>query len=104
MNPVCSPTRETGGQALCSLHSAALSLKLSPADVKPKCCLLWPLALEEGDIPILGVHSDAFEFPCNRPRQPDPRELDAGVSDILETIWGAGFAGKVKRAVDKLCR
>jgi hypothetical protein len=57
--------RGENGQPFCSLHAAALSLHLPPAAIKPKCCLLWPLALEEGDIPVLGVHSDAFNFPCN---------------------------------------
>lgn len=86
------------GATLCSLHSAALDMDLPPAEVKPRSCALWPLALAEGDPPILTLQEGALGFPCNETRQ-GPRGLDEGVSEIIATMFGHDFLAELLRAL-----
>jgi hypothetical protein len=86
------------GFALCSLHSAALDLGQNPAHVKPECCHLWPLALEEGRRDTLTVHDDAFDFPCNRRRTARSGRLHQGVREIVAGLYGDDFLTEVEAA------
>jgi hypothetical protein len=89
--------KDPNGLTLCSLHAAALDLALSPREIKPFSCCLWPLAIESGELPILTVQSDAHEFPCNTKRESDPA-LDEGVAEIIDMLYGQAFRQKVEKA------
>lgn len=82
----------------CSIHAAALRLGLDPAEHKAVPCMLWPLALTEDEEPVLGVHDDAFQFPCNtRPRRP-LKQLDPGIASCIRAAFGDAFLEQVKAA------
>jgi len=89
--------RDTGGRPLCSLHTAAAEAGLYPYRMKPRSCTLWPLALSEGEDPVLGVQDETGGFPCNRARR--GVGLDAGVAEILEALFGTSFLEKVEEAL-----
>ena len=78
------------GETLCALHSVALDLRISPVDLKPKACSLWPLTLSEEPEPELSVDRNWREFPCNTLSNSDGR-LDSGVINILASCFGVSF-------------
>lgn len=80
---------------LCSLHSAALDCAIEPHIVKPRCCVLWPLALGDGKKPVLSVDEDAFGFPCNTLRDKPARELDSSIEETVRNLFGPGFLEKL---------
>lgn len=94
--------RDTLGATLCSLHSVALDLGLPPAEVKPRACALWPLALVEGDPPLLTVQEGILDFPCNRARGEGGGGLDAGVAAIVEALFGRGVLKEITAALATL--
>ncbi len=80
--------RDALGATMCSLHSAALELGLPPAEVKPRSCALWPLALVEGKPPLLTVQEGVLDFPCNRRRRIGATSLNAGIAEIIAAVFG----------------
>lgn len=80
---------------LCSLHSAALERGIEPHIVKPRCCVLWPLALGDGKKPVLSVDEDAFGFPCNTLREKPARELHPSIEKTVRSLFGPGFLEKL---------
>ena len=93
------------GQPLCTLHTVALEQGISPAGVKPRCCTLWPLVIDEEEpIPELTLHPDAFHFVCNTRREGPRPSLDPGVAGIIEAVWGREFRLKVERAGRKFLK
>ncbi len=78
------------GEKLCSLHSAAIDLHLSPVAIKPSACSLWPLILLDGATPELSVDKNWQAFPCNNDSE-DPGHLDAGVASIVNDYFGSSF-------------
>ena len=89
------------GQPLCTLHAGALEQQIPPAEIKPLCCTLWPLALDRQPIPILTIHDEAFSFVCNRKRQGYSTRLDPGVGEIVSSVYGRSFLGRLKKAIKK---
>ena len=83
------------GRVLCSLHTVALDLGRPPHQMKPFCCTLWPLCLEGGKKPILTIHQDAFEFPCNQCRPSGVTNLDPGLAAIIQSLWGKDFLDRI---------
>ena len=81
---------KAAGETLCVLHSVALDLRISPVDLKPKACSLWPLTLSEEPEPELSVDRNWREFPCNTLSDND-RRLDSGVINILASCFGVSF-------------
>ncbi len=82
------------GEKLCSLHSAAIDLQLSPVAIKPSACSLWPLILLDGATPELSVDKNWKAFPCNR-ESDDLNHLNAGVVDIVASYFGENFLDKL---------
>jgi len=82
------------GEKLCSLHSAAIDLQLSPTTIKPSACSLWPLILLDGATPELSVDKNWKAFPCNRESE-DPDNLDVGVAGIIAEYFGEHFLEKL---------
>ena len=82
------------GEKLCSLHSAAFDLQLSPVAIKPSACSLWPLILLDGATPELSVDKNWKAFPCNHDSD-DPSHLDAGVISIVADYFGERFLEKL---------
>lgn len=93
--------RDKRGATLCSIHSAALDLGLSPTETKPYACALWPLFLVESRPPILTVQDDAQEFPCNTRRGKNSRSLHPGVADIITKMLGEDFLEDLNRHLSR---
>lgn len=91
------------GEKLCSLHSAAIDLQLSPLTIKPSACSLWPLILLDGTTPELSVDKNWKAFPCNRESH-DPDHLDAGVVSIISSYFGEPFFEKLLEFEGKVLR
>jgi hypothetical protein len=87
--------RRPSGATLCSLHSAALAHGVPPSEVKPRSCMLWPLALTSSKPYILTVQEGAFAFGCNRPREGVRTDLDKGVAAIIKNNFGEKFLQQV---------
>jgi len=81
-------------EILCSLHSAAIDLGLSPVDVKPKCCSLWPLALTSGPEPVLSINVLYASFPCNC-KKVVPEDIDHGIQETIKNYFGASFLAEL---------
>ncbi|MBW2177213.1 MAG: hypothetical protein JRH03_09755 [Deltaproteobacteria bacterium] len=81
-------------ETLCSLHSAAIDLDLSPLDVKPKCCSIWPLTLSDGPEPELSVDPKFTSFPCNR-KKPAPEGIDSGIQETIRIYFGESFLSEL---------
>jgi len=80
----------SSGETLCALHSVALDLRISPVDLKPKACSLWPLTLSEEPEPELSVDRNWREFPCNT-LSDNGHRIDAGVINIIASCFGVSF-------------
>lgn len=91
--------RDSKGCGWCSLHAAALKLELDPYAQKPEVCTLWPLALSEGDPPVLSVQDDVYTFPCAWKRGGRPRKLYPDIAANVEAIYGAPFREKLEAAI-----
>ena len=87
---------DQGGCPWCSLHSAALDMGLRPAEVKPRCCSLWPLSYVDSNPPLLSLHEDALSFACNRRLPPENTDLDQGLADLMLPVFGLGFVQILK--------
>lgn len=82
------------GETLCSIHSAALEYGEDPFAIKPKSCSLWPLAMTEGEPPVLTLMEGVLAFPCNRrKRRPG---LSPGVAELIGSVFGRKFLEEVK--------
>lgn len=81
-------------EILCSLHSAAIDLGLPPVDVKPKCCSLWPLALNRGPDPVLSINALYASFPCNQ-KKAVPEGIDHGIQETIRIYFGASFLSEL---------
>jgi len=79
------------GKILCSLHSAALKLGLPAYKVKPRVCVLWPLAILEGKSIRLTIQDDAFTFGCNTRKDDDNPYLCSSIAKIIDSIFGKKF-------------
>jgi len=84
---------------LCSLHSAALEHGLPVTKIKPRSCLLWPLAISDANQLVLTVQSDAFSFPCNEKRKVKDLTIDEGIKSIIRSVLGNGFLKKLNREI-----
>lgn len=87
--------RDGRGGPRCALHAAALELRADPYRIKPRACVLWPLALSGDDPPILSVQTDAPAFPCNRARPPKP-PLDPNVAAIVAAVFGRDLTDRIE--------
>jgi hypothetical protein len=81
---------------LCSLHTVALEMDLSPGEVKPRSCIIWPLAVSESSPVTLSIADDAFGFPCNKKK--DAGLLDPGIACIIKDVYGEAFLKEVEDA------
>jgi hypothetical protein len=81
-------------EILCSLHSAAIELDLPPADVKPRCCSLWPLALTGGHHPVLSINRRFAAFPCNQ-KKAVSTGIDLGIQETIRTYFGTSFLSEL---------
>jgi hypothetical protein len=90
--------RTAANETFCSLHTAAMERGLNPYHVKPRSCSLWPLALSEGDPPMLTVMEGVLQFPCNRKKT--SRTLSPGIAELVESCFGESFLVQLRRLVD----
>ncbi len=86
-------------ETLCSLHSVALQMDYQPEDVKPRDCVLWPLALTEDKPFSLSIDDEALSFPCNSMRSANASFLDPGIADIIRKLFGELFLREVNKCL-----
>ncbi len=86
-------------EVLCSLHAAAEKLGLDPYQSKPFSCVLWPLAITEGEDRVLTVDGGAFGFPCNRRRDRSLPGLDPEIERIVLAAFGLRARDEILRAI-----
>ena len=89
-------------ETLCSLHSTAIEMDYEPEEVKPKDCVLWPLALSEGAPLCLTIDDDAFLFPCNRSQSTEAAVLDPGIASIIKTLYGNEFLEEINEYIVRM--
>jgi len=77
-------------EILCALHTAALDLGMSPFEVKPKCCTIWPLTLTDEPVPTLSVDNHFESFPCNR-KKTAAQGIDSGIKETIRVYFGDTF-------------
>ena len=87
-----------------TLHTVAEELKIPFTEAKPKSCLLWPLAVFEGEIGVLSIHDDVFDYGCNLRNKRNPREalsLCPSISKNIEMVFGFEFKNALREAANK---
>ncbi|MBU3948150.1 MAG: hypothetical protein KJ826_08015 [Proteobacteria bacterium] len=94
--------RDKGEKILCSLHKAAVDMKIPLKSAKPLACILWPLAIVESDIVILSIQDDALLFPCNQERISKPIELDDSIAQIVKNAFGSSFLYQLEKIIEGL--
>ena len=87
------------GETRCAVHSVALDLSMDPGKLKPKACTLWPLGFSDDCPRILGVQPDAFRYPCTRRRREHRRPLDAGIEEIIASLFGTRFLSTLQATI-----
>lgn len=92
--------RDKQGCGWCSLHAAALKLGLDPYQQKPEVCTMWPLALSEGDPPVLSIQDDVYRFPCAWRRRGPQRALYPDIAANVKAIFGEAFLEKLNAAIE----
>src|ERR1700690_234543 len=93
-----------GNRITCSLHTVAEQLAIPFRKVKPESCLLWPLAIFEGETRILSIHDDAFEFSCNTRNIKRRFSLCPSITQNIERVFGIEFRDELQNAVNKRLR
>ena len=83
---------------LCSLHSAALNLKVHPHRLKPRSCVTWPLAISDEPPLLLSIADDAFKFPCNTLKK-ESTSLDPHIEKIIRDVFGVKFLSRLSQNV-----
>jgi hypothetical protein len=89
--------KDERGSVLCSIHSAALDRGLDLREVKPRPCLLWPLAESGSEPPYLSVDPEAFKYPCNR-RRPFDGRLHESIRQHVGYLFGEEFLEELDAA------
>jgi hypothetical protein len=100
-NGLCVFAYSKDNKTLCSLHSVSINLGVSVHQVKPKTCLIWPLAISEGKRGILSMHEDALEFRCNAQNHNDSLSLCPNIGRIVESAFGQRFRCELGSAANK---
>lgn len=80
----------------CSLHTVGLTLGIPLAQVKPKACLLWPLAFSEGDT-ALSLEEDALSFRCNSRRRNPSRRLSPALGEAIGLVYGNDLRAELEK-------
>ncbi len=89
--------RNREDQTLCSLHSAALEAGALPAEVKPRSCTLWPLAVSDGRPTTLSIDAAAFTFICNTKSEEESDALCPEIAKIITDLFGEKFLAELTR-------
>lgn len=93
--------RDKKGCGWCSLHAAALQHGLDPYQQKPKVCTMWPLALSEGDPPVLSIQDDVYEFPCAWKRRGTRKGLYPDIAENVKALFGEAFLEKLNQEIER---
>lgn len=90
-----------GNRIVCSLHTVAEQLGIPFRKGKPESCLLWPLAIFEGETRILSIHDDAFEFSCNTRNVKGRFSLCPSIAKNIERVFSVEFRNELQDAANK---
>lgn len=90
-----------GNRIVCSLHTVAEQLGIPFRKAKPESCLLWPLAIFEGETRILSIHDDAFEFSCNTRNTKGRFSLCPSIAKNIERVFGVEFRNELQDVANK---
>jgi hypothetical protein len=85
----------------CSLHTVSSRLKIPLREIKPMSCVLWPLAISEGEQPILSIDDDAFEFNCNAKNKKGSLSLCSSIAENIKMAFGKEFSFELQTAANK---
>jgi hypothetical protein len=85
----------------CSLHAAAEKVGIAFQKIKPESCLLWPLAIFEGESTILSIHDEVFEFSCNKRNTKESLSFCPSIVDNIEKVFGVEFMNDLQSAANK---
>ena len=97
----CSFAYFESGKIVCALHTAADELGIAVQKVKPKSCLLWPLAVFEGEPEILSIQDDIFEFSCITKKKTETLCLSPSIADSIEKVYGRNLRISLQEAAGK---
>jgi hypothetical protein len=100
-NGACVFAYLKGNKLVCSLHTVAEQTGILFRNAKPESCLLWPLAIYEGEKRILSIDDDAFEFSCNTRNAKGKFSLCSSIAENIERVFGVEFRNELQEAVDK---
>ena len=87
----CSFAYDKDEKIFCALHSVALQLDIPVINIKPRCCILWPLFITKDNPPHLTVDKDAFIFPCNTDRKVVNEDINSSIINIIRDFFGNPF-------------
>jgi hypothetical protein len=90
-----------GSRISCSLHAVAGQLGIPFRKVNPESCLLWPLAIFEGETRIPSIHDEAFEFSCNTRNAKRRFSLCPSIAQNIESVFGIEFRVELQNAANK---
>ncbi|NTW58203.1 MAG: hypothetical protein HGA43_03450 [Nitrospirae bacterium] len=93
---LCLLAFRSGRKVRCSLHAAAATLGLTLAKVKPKACLLWPMAFSEGK-EVLSLIDDALVFRCNTLRRGRSSSFFPAFVNAVDAVYGKGIGGLLEQ-------
>ena len=95
----CLFAYQRGRSLRCSLHTVAEECGLSPYQVKPYECSLWPLALTTSGGRTLTVDDTAYTFPCSA-HQPVGSPLSPSIASTIESLFGRVVLRNILDAID----
>ena len=82
---------------LCSLHTIALRQGIPLRKVKPLSCILWPLALFEGETTILTIDEEAFRFECVQPNIKNGPVICPSIAENAGNAFGKAFRTELEQ-------
>lgn len=85
----------------CSLHSVAEQIGISPHQLKPFACTLWPLSLLEPPNAALSICDDAVSFPCVAKHKQKGTAISPEILSSIEQLLGESACRQVKNAAKK---
>lgn len=85
----------------CSLHAVSSKLEIPVREAKPLSCLLWPLAIFEGEQRILSIDDYALEFNCNTKNKKGVLSLCPSIAENIKMAFGKEFSCDLQNAANK---
>jgi predicted metal-binding protein len=98
---LCSFAYHQSNKLMCALHTISIINGIPLCKIKPRACLLWPLAICDTRTKILTIQDDAFEFDCNKPNDTEKWTLCPSLAESIEILFGKAFRHEIDNAAQK---